>query len=201
MIIPTIILGWIGVFIFFVIAVSFQKMSKNNEMALMHFLMAMMYALWLPLPIALNESLKSEYLQIGTIFGLAYLIMLVITMILQTGHITYIVKNNDDQSITDKQGDYIMATLSNPFEGFVNVLKSIWALFLAITFWNSGEMLMANFMILFTLFAFYYLFIILNTVLVTKVKLFSMVKPNPYITNLETILFFMILMCFVTFNS
>lgn len=92
MIISTIIFGWIGVFIFFSIAVSFQKMSINNEFAFLHFLMALMYALWLPLPIALNESLNSDYLQIGTIFGLVYLFMLVIAMTLQTGHITYIVK-------------------------------------------------------------------------------------------------------------
>ena len=201
MLISTVILGWTGVLLFFIIAVSFQKMSKNNEFALMHFLMALMYALWLPLPLALNESLNSEYLQIGTIFGVAYLLMLVIAMILQTGHITYIVKHNDDHSITDKQGDYMMATLSNPFEGLVNIFKSIWAMFLAITFWNSGETLMANVMILFSLLGLYYLFIILDTILVTRVKLFSKMKPNPYVTNLETLLFFIILMSYISFNS
>ena len=128
--------------------------------------------------------------------------MLVIAMILQTGHITYIVKHNDDHSITDKHGDYMMTTLSNPFEGLVNVFKSIWAFsFLAITFWNSGEMLMANVMILFSLLGLYYLFIILDTILVTRVKLFSKMKPNPYVTNLETLLFFIILMSYISFNS
>lgn len=95
----------------------------------------------------------------------------------------------------------MMTTLSNPFEGLANVFKSIWALFLAIAFWNSGEMLMAILMILFSLLAFYYLFIILDTILVTRIKLFSKVKPNPYVTNLETLLFFVILMCYITFNS
>ena len=201
MLISTVILGWTGVLLFFIIAVSFQKMSKNNEFALMHFLMALMYALWLPLPLALNESLNSEYLQIGTIFGVAYLLMLVIAMILQTGHITYIAKNNDDKAITDKHGEHMMTTLSNPFEGLVNVFKSIWALFLGIAYWNNDEMLMANVMFLFSLLGLYYLFIILDTILVTRVKLFSKMKPNPYVTNLETLLFFIILMSYISFNS
>ncbi|MGW6302715.1 hypothetical protein [Peribacillus butanolivorans] len=201
MLISTIILGWIGVLIFLIVVFSFQKMAKNNEYAFMHILMALMYAMWLPLPIALNQLLNLGLLQVGTIFGLAYLLMLVITMTLQTGHITYIIKHNDDKSITDKQGDYMMATLSNPFEGLVNVFKSIWALFLAITFWNSGEMLMASLMTLFSLLLFYYLFIMLDTSLVKRVKLFSKLKPNPYIINLETLLFFIILMSYITLNS
>ncbi|MFE4242692.1 hypothetical protein [Peribacillus butanolivorans] len=201
MLISTIILGWIGVLIFLIVVFSFQKMAENNEYAFMHILMALMYAMWLPLPIALNRLLNLGPLQVGTIFGLAYLLMLVITMTLQTGHITYIIKHNDDQSITDKQGDYMMATLSNPFEGLVNVFKSIWALFLAITFWNSGGMLMASLMTLFSLLLFYYLFIMLDTSLVKRVKLFSKLKPNPYIINLETLLFFIILMSYITLNS
>ncbi|MET3322713.1 UNVERIFIED_ORG: hypothetical protein ABIC97_005866 [Peribacillus simplex] len=151
--------------------------------------------------IGLNQLLNLGLLQVGTIFGLAYLLMLVITMTLQTGHITYKIKHNDDISITDKQGDYMMATLSNPFEGLVNVFKSIWALFLAITFWNSGEMLMASLMTLFSLLLFNYLFIMLDTSLVKRVKLFSKLKPNPYIINLETLLFFIILMSYITLNS
>ncbi len=200
MIFLTIVFGWIGVFLFICLAVTFQRMAKMNEYALIHFIMALMYALWLPLPIALNKSLSSDYLQIGTIYGLAYLLMLVMAMSLQIGHITYLVKNNDDHSITDKQGDYMMATLSNPFEGLVNVFKSIWALFLAIAFWNSGEMVIAIVMMLFSLLGFYYLLIILDTILVTRVKLFSKVKPNPYVTNLETLLFFIILMSYLTFK-
>jgi len=102
----------------------------------MQILMALMYAMWFTVPWALNETLHSYVLQIGTIFGFAYLIMLVITMTLQTGHILYIIKQNEDSSMTDQHGNYMMATLSNPFEGFDNVFKSIWVVFLAITFWN-----------------------------------------------------------------
>ena len=102
MLISTMIIGWIGVLIFLIIVFTYQKMAKNKEFAFMHILMALMYTMWLPLPLALYQLLDSELLQVGTIFGLAYLIMLVITMALQTGHITFIVKHNDDKAITDK---------------------------------------------------------------------------------------------------
>ncbi|MFD2045295.1 hypothetical protein ACFSTA_16545 [Ornithinibacillus salinisoli] len=200
MLFSTMIIGWIGVLIFFVIVFTFQKMAKNKEFAFMHILMGLMYAMWLPLPLALYQLLNSELLQIGTIFGLTFLLMLVITMALQTGHITFIVKHNDDKAITEKNADYMMATLSNPFESLAGVFKCIWAFFLGITFWNSGEMLMASLMFLFSLLFFYYLFIMLDTSLIKRVKLFSKVKPNPFIINLEALFFFIILMSYITFN-
>ncbi|MBP1971505.1 hypothetical protein J2Z83_003656 [Virgibacillus natechei] len=201
MLISTMTLGWIGVLLFLTIIFTVQKMMKNNEFAFIHILMALMYAMWLPLPLALNQLLNSEILQVGTIFGFVYLIMLVITMALQTGHITYLVKHNDDKSITDEQGNYMMATLSNPFESLLGVFKCIWAIFLGITFWNSGEMVMAGLMFLFSLLLFYYLVILLDKSLVKRIKLFSKVKPNPYIINLETLFFFIILMSYISFNA
>ncbi|WP_155592205.1 hypothetical protein [Lysinibacillus cavernae] len=201
MTISTIVLGWIGILIFLIIVFTFQKLVKNNEFAFMHNLMALMYAMWFPLPLALYRLLNSEFLQVGTLFGLVYLIMLVITMTLQTGHITYIVKHNGNKSITDKQGDYMMATLSNPFEGLANVFKSIWALFLGITFWNSGEILMASIMFLFSILIFYYLLIVLDTSLVKRIKFFSKAKANTFLINLETLFFFIVLMSYITFNS
>ncbi len=174
-------------------------MARNNEYAFLHLLMAVMYAMWFPLPLALYQLLNSDILLVGTIFGLAYLVLLVITMTLQTGHITFIIRHNEDHSITDKHGDYMMATLTNPFESLLGVFKCIWAIFLGITFWQSGEILMTILMLLFGLLIFYYLFIMLDASLVKRVKLFSKVKPNPFIINLETLFFFIILMSYVTF--
>jgi hypothetical protein len=181
MLISTIIIGWIGVLIYLIIVFTFQKMAKNNEFAFIHILMALMYAMWLPLPLALYQILDTELLQVGTIFGVVYLLMIVITMVLQTGHITYIVKQNENKEITDKQANYMMATLSNPFEDLSGVFKCIWAIFLGVTFWINGEMVMASLMLLFSLMLFYYLFIMLNTSLVKRVGLFTKVKPNPFI--------------------
>ncbi|MEK5056016.1 hypothetical protein MHH96_21740 [Niallia sp. FSL K6-0212] len=165
----------------------------------MHILMALMYAMWLPLPLALNQLFNSESLQVGSIFGLAYLFMLIISMSLQTGHITYMVKHNDDKSITESQGNYMMATLSNPFELVANIFKCIWSVFLCITFWKDEQVIMTSLMFLFSLLLFYYLFIMLDTSLLKRVKVLSKVKANPFIINLETLFFFIILMSYITF--
>lgn len=199
MLISTIIMGWIGIIIFLIIVFTFQKMAKSNEFAFMHILMALMYAMWLPLPLALNQLLNSESLQVGSIFGLAYLFMLIISMSLQTGHITYMVKHNDDKSITESQGNYMMATLSNPFELVANIFKCIWSVFLCITFWKDEQVIMTSLMFLFSLLLFYYLFIMLDTSLLKRVKVLSKVKANPFIINLETLFFFIILMSYITF--
>jgi hypothetical protein len=39
--------------------------------------------------------------------------MIIITMTLQAGHIIYIVKHNEEKSISDRHGAYMMAMLSN----------------------------------------------------------------------------------------
>ncbi|PAD24479.1 hypothetical protein CHH62_16870 [Niallia circulans] len=199
MLISTIIMGWIGIIIFLIIVFTFQKMAKSNEFAFMHILMALMYAMWLPLPLALNQLFNSESLQVGSIFGLAYLFMLIISMSLQTGHITYMVKHNDDKSITESQGNYMMATLSNPFELVANIFKCIWSVFLCITFWKDEQVIMTSLMFLFSLLLFYYLFIMLDTSLLKRVKVLSKIKANPFIINLETLFFFIILISYITF--
>jgi hypothetical protein len=192
------IFGWTGVILFLFLSFSYQKLAESNEFALVHIVMAMMYATWLPLPFTLNHILKIEYLQIGTIFGIVYLLLLVSAMTLQAGHITFIVKENDNRGITDIQGEYMMFTLSNPLEATVNIFKCIWALFLALAFWNQNERIMAVIMLFFSFLIFYYLAIVLNTVMVKQMKLFSWVKQNIYFTNLETFSFFFVLLIYLT---
>ena len=201
MLYSTIILGWIGIVIFLIIVISFQKMARSNEFALLHLLMAFMYAMWFPLPILLYQLLNTEVLLAGTLFGIAYLFSLVFSMLLQTGHIAFVVKNNEDHSISNKMGDYMMATLTDPLESFLNIFKCMWALFLGIAFWQNGEILMTGIMFAFTLFIFYYIFIMLDATLTKRLKLLSKVRPNSIVVNLETLLFFITLMCYVTFHS
>lgn len=157
MLISTLILGWFGVFLFLIILFSFRKMAANNEFAALHLIMALMYEMWLPLPITLYQLLDSELLLAGTILGLTYLLMLVITMTLQVGHISYISKHKIDH----KQGEYMMA--------------------------------------LFSLLLFYYLLLLLQTSITKQIKLLSKVKPNPYLINIETLLFFILLMSYISF--
>lgn len=197
----TIIMGWFGITIYLTIIFTFQKMMQHNEFALLHLLMAFMYALWLPLPLALYQQLIWEPLQIGTIFGFSFLIMLIITITFQTGHIVYLTKQNEDQSISHKHENYLMAMLTDPFEGLFGMFKSVWAIFLSIAFLMNGEFIMAGLMMLFGLLFVYYFLIVLNTTLVRKVKLFSRVKPHPYVTNIETFVFFIVLISYLTSQS
>jgi hypothetical protein len=195
------ILGWLGIVIFIIIGVTFRKLILKNEFALLHLLMALMYGMWLPLPIALDELLDTQLLQNGMIFGFVYLLMIVMTMALQTGHIAYVVKQNNDEAVSDQHANNIMATLSFPFEGIANVFKSLWALCLSITFWVSGENGMGIIMSAYSLLTFYYLINVLNACLVKEIKLFSNIKPNPIVTNIETFLFFLVLMIYISFNQ
>lgn len=201
MVLSALIFGWIGVLIFFTIIFTLQKMLKSNEYAFLHLLMAIMYATWLPLPLVLYQLLDSDLLLVGTVFGSAYLILLIIAMALQTGHLAFIAKHNENNEITDSQGKYIMATLSRPYEGLVNVFKGVWAIFLGMTFWQNEDILMAILMMLFGLFIFYYLFIILDASLVKRIKLFEKLKPNNILVNIETLSFFIILLTYITFTG
>lgn len=198
MLFSTIFLGWLGVIIFIVILFMFQKLMKSNEYAFLHLLMAIMYALWLPLPFVFYQLLDSEILIVGTVFGIAYLILLIAGMVLQTGHLIFITKYNENRTITESQGNYIMSTLSHPLEGLSNVFKCIWAIFLSITFWQSGQLLMATVMLVFGLFFIYYLLIILDASLIKRLKLFEKVKPNLILINIETLLFFVTLLIYLT---
>ncbi|MGF3115337.1 hypothetical protein ACQV2R_08270 [Facklamia sp. P12937] len=199
MLFSTIIFGWIGILIFLLILFNFKKMTENNEYALLHLMQAIMYAMWLPLPFVLYQLLDSDILLVGSVFGSVYLILLVAGMALQTGHIAFLAKYNEDKKISDSQTNYMMATLSHPYEGLVNFFKCLWAIFLGLCFWQKGEGIMAVVMFLFGLFIFYYLIIILDASLVKSVKLFEKIKPNTVLVNVETFLFFLTLMVYITF--
>ncbi|MGF3215152.1 hypothetical protein ACQV2X_08395 [Facklamia sp. P12945] len=199
MLFSTIIFGWIGILIFLSILFTFKKMAKNNKYALLHLLQAIMYAMWLPLPFVLYHILDSDILLVGSVFGSVYLILLVAGLALQTGHLAFISKHKEDKRISDSQTNYMMATLSHPYEGLVNFFKCLWAIFLGLCFWQKGEGIMAVVMFLFGLFIFYYLIIILDASLVKSVKLFEKIKPNTVLVNVETFLFFLTLMVYITF--
>lgn len=198
MLLSSVILGWIGILLFFIIILTFRKLTQNNEFGFLHILMAFMYAMWLPLPLTLNRVMNSEILKVGTIFGMMYLNMLVITMVLQAGHIIHFTEQKQNE-LSEEHGNYMMATLSNPFEAFANIFKCIWALFLAIAFWNNN-LLIACVMFLFSLLIFYFIPILLNASLVKKINPLLKIKANLYFINLETFSFFFILVLYITFQ-
>lgn len=198
MIATAVILGWIGISLYLIVIFSVQKLMKANEFGFIHIMFVFMYAMWLPLPVVLHRLLESEVLLAGSLFGYAYLFMLIISMALQTGHMNYLVKQNEGKEISDEQGVYMMATLTNPFESVAGVFQSIWAIFLAIAFWEHGVLWLAIIMSAIGLLVFYYLIMALDASLVKRIKLFSRVNPNTYFTNLGNLLFFFVLVLYVT---
>ncbi|KAB7672848.1 hypothetical protein [Bacillus sp. B1-b2] len=194
----TVILGWIGIVLFLITAISFSKLANINEFGMIHLLMAMMYTCWVPIPIIYNRLLNGEMIETGTIFGLLYLIMLLFTMTLQTGHIVHIdrVGNNDTEAMD--RSNHMMATLSGPFELMANVIKCIWALLLGFAFWENQHLIMAGMMFLFSLLILYYLPLLFKSSLVRSIKILEKVKSNTYFINLETFAFFLILIVFLT---
>lgn len=200
MVFSTMLLGWLGILIFLVIISTYQKLMNSNEYAFLHLLMAIMYATWLPLPIVLFQLLDSKILIVGTVFGTVYLVLLVLGMTLQTGHIVFITKSNENGAITDSQANYIMSTLSHPYESLANIFKCVWAIFLGLTFWQNEEVFMASLMFLFGIFIFYYLFIALDASLIKRIKLFERMKSNTFLVNFETLFFFVTLCSYITFK-
>ncbi|SDJ80961.1 hypothetical protein [Sediminibacillus albus] len=193
MLLSTVILGWIGILLFAIMAVTFIKLFQHNELGFLHILMALMYAMWLPLPAVLNQQINKDVLQAGMIFGVTYLIMMIVTMTFQAGHIVYITRNGKNS--VEEHNNHMMETLSNPFELLANIFKSLWALFLTIAFWQSNNFLMAGLMLLFSLIGFYFL---IDRSLVKRIKFLEKFKPNPYLFNVETLCFFLILMVYTS---
>ncbi|NAP01739.1 hypothetical protein FRY77_38025 [Halomonas sp. MG34] len=133
MLLSTVILGWIGIGVFVTILLTFMKLMKNKEQGLLHVVMGFMYAMWLPLPFALYFEQEQELLLTGSIFGFVYLLMLVITMGFQAGHIVHIVKQEQSE-IWEERATWMLDTFSSSYENLAGVFKSVWSIFLAISF-------------------------------------------------------------------
>lgn len=193
----SIVLGWIGLIIYAIIFVTFQKMLKHKEHSLLHLLMAFMYSAWLPLPIVLYQLLDFEALLVGTIFGYPYLIIMILSMSLQTSHIIHILKQ--DESIEwEERAEWMMETLSGTTEGLANLLKSIWALFLAMAFWQIDQPIMAFSLLLFVLMGVYVLLLLIRSNTYKQINILKKIKGNPIVFNIENIIFFTILMVYLT---
>jgi hypothetical protein len=118
--------------------------------------------------------------------------MLVITMIIQTGHLVHSLKEGRKSPSCGERDTWMFAAFGGPYELFTNVLKGIWALFIAITFWESGEFLMSSLVSLFSLLSINYLLLLAKTSMVKPITYLAKIKANPYFFNLETIVFFIV---------
>ncbi|TGN34842.1 hypothetical protein E4L99_12465 [Lysinibacillus sp. S2017] len=162
--------------------------------------MALKFAFWMPLPIALYLYLDSSILLAGTIFGLLYVFMQLITMTIQAGHNIFVIKQTSRDATFNATSDFLFAAISKPFEAIANVFKSIWSLFLGIAFWQSGEHVFASFMFLFSLLIIYYFALAVKESLLHSNTVLSKFKNNMIFTNLETLLLFILLTTYITLH-
>jgi hypothetical protein len=156
-----------------------------------------MYTVWTPIPLTLYNLTDQPLLLIGSCFGYLYLAMMVMTMMVQTGHLVHSVKQQANNEKWEERDNWMFAAFGGPYEVFANVLKGIWAFFLAITFWQTNEYTMAALMILFSFLSLYFFLLLIKVSTVKPVKFLSKIKSNPYFFNLETIAFFTVLVVYI----
>jgi len=190
-------MGILGIIIFVIIILIFQNLLKNNESGFLHLLMAFMFVCWLPIPVVTYIELKSyDFLLIGALLGMVSLIIYIVTMILQAGHLSYSAKiSNEDSEFWRKSDEWMLnGILGGQVELLAGFLKGIWVIFFTIAFWLDGQILFAFISIMYSLFAIIYLLKLLDTSLVRGIKIFKILPINSLIINLETSSWFFILL-------
>jgi hypothetical protein len=90
------IFGWLGILVYLIVLFTANQLQKNGESALLHLLICLAFIFFTPLPLYLIISNQSELFVISSVFGFLFLIMIITTMALQVGHLSY--SNNQGKS-------------------------------------------------------------------------------------------------------
>ncbi|MDY7043571.1 hypothetical protein RVS70_05070 [Virgibacillus sp. M23] len=194
-----IIMGWLGILIYLFLIFTANKLEKNGETALLHLIICFVFIFFTPLPLYLSFNNHNPIFWLSSIFVYLFLIMIIITMALQVGHLSYSNKQLNNDKWQERDNWMIHGMLGDVFESIVNVVFHIWILLLAIGFFIEDEFVMAAIMTVFSLFIIRNLFILLNVVIKKPMRLFQIFKMNSVITTLETFIFFVVLVCWMTF--
>jgi hypothetical protein len=196
MIFATIIASAVGVILFLIIALSYNKLLQKNESGFLHLLMALMYACWLPIPMVMYYQLRDyEFLIVGTVFGFVSILILALTMVLQASHLTYSAYHHkEDTRLWDRNDSWMLnGLLGGQVELLANVLRGIWVIFVTICFWLRGDILLFSFGVIFSLFACAYMMRLIDSSLVREIRFLKLVKLSYIIINLETFGWFLML--------
>ena len=194
-----IIMGWLGVLIYLLLILTANKLEKKGETALLHLIICFAFIFFTPLPLYLCFSNHNPIFLLSSIFGYLFLIMIIITMALQVGHLSYSNKQQNNEKWKDRDNWMIHGMLGDVFESVVNVVFHIWILLLAIGFFLEEKIVMGALMTIFSVFIIRSLLILLNVVIKKPIRLFKVFKMNSVITTLETFIFFLVLVCSMTF--
>ncbi|KGX90121.1 hypothetical protein [Pontibacillus marinus] len=193
------ILGWLGVLIYLIVIFTANKLLENGESALLHLLICFAFILMTPIPLFLSITNSNQIFILSSVFGYLFLIMIITTMALQVGHLSYSNKQQDKELWEDRDNWMIHGMLGDVYESIVNVVFHIWIMLLAIGFFLEEKFLMGILMTIFTLFIVRSLGILLNEVIQKPIPFLRVFRMNPVITTLETLLFFITILCWITF--
>jgi len=196
LIFATAIFSVIGIILFLIIVLTYNKLLQNNESGFLHLLMALMYASWLPIPITVYRLLGDyKFLIVGTVFGVTSIVILILTMVLQAGHLTYSAnRHKEDAVLWDRNDNWMLnGLLGGQVELLANVLRGIWVIFVTICFWLRGDVLLFSFGVIFSSFVCAYVMRIIDLSLVSEIRFLKLVKLNYIIINLETFGWFLLL--------
>lgn len=197
MVYSALILGIIGEIIFIIIIMTVKKLLRSNESGFLHLLMCIMYICWLPIPIVVNLKIGiNNFLIIGTIFGTLSLILLSLTMLIQSSHLSYsAVKSNCDLELWNSRDEWVLnGLIGGQVELFALFLKSIWYIFFTIYFLINSQFIFFMLGVLFSLLSIFYLSMLIERSVIKKVKYATKLKLNSLIINIETATWFFIIL-------
>ncbi|MTI71871.1 MAG: hypothetical protein FH751_16605 [Firmicutes bacterium] len=193
----TFFIGVLGIIISIIIVSTFQRLLKNNESGFLHLLMCFMFICWLPIPLVTYFELKTyNFLFIGALLGTVSLVLYIITMILQASHLSY--SNRlayENKELWRRNDDWMLnGLLGSQVELLAGLLKAIWIIFLTLTFWLDGQIVISIIGIAYSLFGIIYLLKLLDTSLIREIKILKEFPINPLVINLETTSWFLIIL-------
>lgn len=187
------IFGCLGLVLNIVFIIIAPQLYKKGETALIHLLLAIIFIFFLPIPLALYFKIHSSVMLTAALFGTFFIIMLIITMAFQTGHLAYRNRQANNDLWEDRDQWMIHGMLGDVYESISGVIFHLWHILLAVSFYTSGHHLMGTFFIIVSLIMIRSVILLGNHVLRNPSRLFKLFKPNAVFVNLESFLVFLVL--------
>lgn len=194
------IFGCLGLTLFLCIMFMWRTLLNSGESALLHLLICFVYVFWIPLPLGLTISNHDELFTVAMVFGYLFLAMMIFTMALQVGHLSYRNKQANDLIWDDRDSWMLQGMLGNVFESIVMVIFHIWTILLMIGFFVENNSIVGFVMLGFSLFMVRSLYTLISVVVRRPVPILKIGKTSAIVTNLEIFLFFVIVMCLIRFD-
>lgn len=184
----------IGLLIFFFIVVNLKKLLQKNESGFIHLLYALMISCYIPMPFATYIKLNQyDFLLVGAIIGTVSLIIMLVTMMFQCGHLSYSGNHENENLELWKNRDAWMLNgiLGGVVEIMSGFLRGLWMIFLTIALFLDRQIFVGIVAIVFSMFTFTYLIMSIDMALVNKIPILSKIKLNSIVINLEMVLCFL----------